>query len=512
MSLPREPRQKMINMMYLVLTALLALNVSSEILNAFKTVNKSLENTNSTVNRSTETLMKSLEEKKNDPATSTRAQLWQPRAKQAQDLSKEVFDYIQGLKDRILTEAGGNPKDPTKKFKEDNLDITTNILIEKGEGRKLEAKLKKFREDILAIDPSIDSAFSTELPINLEKPKSESRAGKTWEGAYFHMVPTVAGLTILSKFQMDVKNSENRVVQFCHNKVGEVNVVFDSYGAVLGQSSNYLMPGQNLDITAGVGAFSKKAQPVILIGGSATTIGEDGAAHVTVPGGGIGQHSIPVRITYMNQNTGKMETMEKNITYTVGQANASIALDKMNVLYIGVDNPVTIAASGGGDDRVKPTIAGGGGSLTKVGPGKYVARVNSITDKCIITVVVDGKTAGSSEFRVRTVPMAQAYVGGQPSGANITAGAFRAQAGVGAGIKDFPFELKYEVVSYTLTCDTDDGDIVSVNGSGNAFTGPVRNAIDRNVKANKLVTIENIRVKGPDGRTSIAPSLFYNIK
>src|SRR3954471_1105410 len=98
MALPREPRQKMINMMYLVLTALLALNVSAEILNAFKTVNKSLENTNSTVNKSTETLMKSLEEKKNDPATSTRAQLWQPRAKQAQDLSKEVFDYIQGLK------------------------------------------------------------------------------------------------------------------------------------------------------------------------------------------------------------------------------------------------------------------------------------------------------------------------------------------------------------------------------------------------------------------------------
>src|SRR5215212_3800885 len=106
MSLPKEPRQKMINMMYLVLTALLALNVSSEILNAFKTVNKSLENTNSTVNKSTETLMASLEEKKKDPATANRANLWYPRAKEAQDLSKEVFNYIQSLKDRILTEAG----------------------------------------------------------------------------------------------------------------------------------------------------------------------------------------------------------------------------------------------------------------------------------------------------------------------------------------------------------------------------------------------------------------------
>ncbi len=512
MSLPREPRQKMINMMYLVLTALLALNVSSEILNAFKTVNKSLENTNSVVNKSTQTLMASLDEKRKDPATSARAELWYPKAKQAQDLSKGVFDYIQTLKDRILTEAGGDPKDPTKKFKEGDLETSTRIMISKGEGSKLLQALKEYREAMLKIDPSIDSAFGATLPIDLTKPKSESRAGKTWEGAYFHMVPTVAGLTILSKFQMDVKTSENRVVQFCHNKVGEVNVVFDSYGAVLGQSSNYLMPGQNLDITAGVGAFSKKAQPTILIGGTQAPIGEDGAAHVTLPGGGIGQHTIPVRITYMNQNTGKMETMEKNITYNVGQANASIALDKMNVLYIGVDNPVTIAASGGGDDKVKPSITGGGGSLTKVGAGKYVARVNTVTDKCIITVTVDGKVAGASEFRVRTVPQAQAYVGGQASGANMSAGQFRAQPSVGAGIKDFPFDLKYEVVSYTFTVDTDEGDIISIPASGYLFQGAVKQAIDRHVKAGKMVTIDNIRVKGPDGRTTAAPSLLYYIK
>lgn len=511
MSLPREPRQKMINMMYLVLTALLALNVSSEILNAFKTVNKSLENTNSTVDKSTETIMKSLEEKKKDPSTSLRAELWYPKAKQAQDLSKTVFAHIQTLKDRILTESGGDPKDPEKKFKEGDLDITTRVMIEKGEGKKLEKMLADYRKALLAIDPAIDSAFKTSLPISLEKPKSNNKAGKTWEGAYFHMVPTVAGLTILSKFQNDIKTSENRVVQFCHNKVGEVNVVFDSYGAVIGQSSNYLMPGQDIEITAGVGAFSKKAQPTIVIGGVPVQIGADGAAHHKLAGGGIGPHKIPVKITYMNQETGKLETIEKTVDYNVGQANASIALDKMNVLYIGVDNPVSIAASGGGDDRVKATITGGGGSLTKVGAGKYIARVASTTEKCVITVTVDGKVAGASEFRVRTVPQAQAYVGGNPSGANMNAGAFKAQGGVGAGIKDFPFDLTYTVVSYTLTCDTDD-DIISVPSTTAAFTGAVRTAIDRHVKPGRLVTIDNIRVRGPDGRTSPAPSLIYYIK
>src|SRR4029453_12097482 len=120
MALPREPRQKMINMMYLVLTALLALNVSSEILNAFKTVNKSLENTNATVNKSTETVMESLKKKTVDETSKEKALVWYPKAKQVQTLSKNVFTYIQGLKDQILREAGGDPNNAEQKFKEDN--------------------------------------------------------------------------------------------------------------------------------------------------------------------------------------------------------------------------------------------------------------------------------------------------------------------------------------------------------------------------------------------------------
>src|SRR5215510_13581260 len=99
MSLPREPRQKMINMMYLVLTALLALNVSAEILNAFKTVNNSLENTNSTVDRSTQTIMQSLDDKRKEGPTAEKANYWYPKAKQVVDYSSSVYTYIKSLKD-----------------------------------------------------------------------------------------------------------------------------------------------------------------------------------------------------------------------------------------------------------------------------------------------------------------------------------------------------------------------------------------------------------------------------
>ena len=509
MALPREPRQKMINMMYLVLTALLALNVSSEILNAFKTVNRSLENTNVVVDKSTSTLLKSFEDKMADPSTRAKAELWYPRAQQAQRLAKGVYDYIQALKNEIMQKAGGDIN--KKNFKADNLDIATRMFVDKGKGKELKTKLDEFKNQILDINDSIKLEFQNTLPINTEIPPNIKKSNRTFDRAYFHMVPTVAALTILSKFQNDVKTTENRVIQFCHNKVGEVIVRFDTYAAIVGQSSTYLMPGQELEITAGVGAFSKAALPQITIAGQNITLDQDGVARLKTQAGGVGSRSVPVRIVYTDQD-GKQQMIEKNVEYVVGSANASIALDKMNVLYIGVQNPITISASGGGDEKVIATIAGGGGSLQKLGGGKYIANVSSVTDNCRITVTVDGKVVGAADFRVRTIPEAQAFVGGQPSGANITAGAFRAQGGVSAGIKNFPFELQYTVVSYTFTCDTDDGDIVSVNGNGNSFDGPVRTAINTHVKPGKLVTIDNIRVKQPDGRTATAPSLIYYIK
>ncbi|MGB4820938.1 MAG: hypothetical protein WBP33_17640, partial [Saprospiraceae bacterium] len=130
MSLPKEPRQKMINIMYLVLTALLALNVSSEILNAFRTVRRSLENSNATVNQSTSLLMKSLEEKSIDQQTKERAIPWYEKARKVIAITESINKYIDGLKNDIITKAGGKPGDPTVSFKEDNLDIVTKMFVQ----------------------------------------------------------------------------------------------------------------------------------------------------------------------------------------------------------------------------------------------------------------------------------------------------------------------------------------------------------------------------------------------
>ena len=496
----------MINIMYLVLTALLAINISAEILNAFKTIDESLKKTNTAVNASSTQIFNSLTEKMNDAATADRAKIWQPKAKQVIDYAKKAYDFIENLRKELIAASSSGGK-----LKEDDQNATTRILVKEGKGKELYKILEEYKKNVLGTDPSIDSAFRANFSVDLAMPISQTSNKKTWEEAYFYMSPTVGALSILSKFQNDIRTSENKVVTHCHEQVGKVEIVFDSYAAIIGQTSNYVMPGQTFSVNAGVGAYSKAAQPVITIGGSPVGIGEEGFATKEITAGGPGTYSVPVKISYFNQTSGKQEVKEVKIDYTVGSpGGASVGLDKMNVMYIGVPNPVTIASSTGWD-KTSVSISGGGGSLSpNGGNGKYIANVNSQTDDCTITVTSDGKPS-VFKFRVRNVPEAQAYVGGQPSGANVNAGAFKAQPGVQAGIKNFPFELEYNVVSYTFTCDTDD-DIVTIPAQGAAFSGAVRNAINTHVQPGRMVTFDDIRVKGPDGRTIKAPSLVYYIK
>ncbi|HYO21326.1 MAG TPA: gliding motility protein GldM, partial [Flavisolibacter sp.] len=483
MALPKEPRQKMINLMYLVLTALLALNVSAEILNAFKTVDNSLDKTNSTINISTANIMESFKTKLSDPTSKAKAEIWYPKAQQAQQLTNDMYNYIENLRSQILKAADFDPakkKDST--YKEDNQDIATRILVKEGKGKELQQKLAQYRTAMLGlVKPELKGEFERSMQVDVSMPRGLGKDKKTWEDAYFHMVPTVAAITILRKFQNDVKTTENKIVTHIHEQVGKVEIIFDAFEAIVGQNAKYLMPGQELEISAGLGAFSKSKRPDVFIGGSKVELNEKGMALFKTQANAIGNHTIPVRVAFVDQD-GNPQERSFNVEYTVGQANASIALDKMNVLYIGVDNPVSIAASGGGDDRIQVSINGGGGSVNRIGAGKYNVRVTTPGQEAIITVTVDGKVAGASKFRVRNIPAPTGTVGAFPSGETINAGAFKAQAGVGAYIKDFPFDIQYDVISYSVSIDNDEGDIETADCQGTYWSANAKRIIDRNSK------------------------------
>jgi cytochrome c553 len=113
-------------------------------------------------------------------------------------------------------------------------------MIEQKKGAELKQDWKNIKMISLLSIHLIATEFKNSLQIDLTTPPSQDKSTKSWEYSYFHMVPTVAAVTMLSKFQNDVKTSENRVVAFCHEQVGKVTVRFDTYAAIVGQSSNYL--------------------------------------------------------------------------------------------------------------------------------------------------------------------------------------------------------------------------------------------------------------------------------
>lgn len=497
----------MINLMYLVLTALLALNVSAEIINAFKVVDNSLVKTNSVVGSSTQTIMKSFEEKLTDPTSAEKAKIWKPKADQAIALTKDVYDYIESLKLKIKVEAGFNPSDPNSTFKEDNIDIATRIMDKQGEGEKLKKKLEEYKTKILAIDDSIGREFAKTIPINLELPKlaNQSMGKVTWASAYFHMTPTVAALTMLSKFQNDVKTTENRIVNEFHNKIGQVVVRFDTYEPIVGANSTYLFPGQELQISAGIGAFSKNALPQVTIGGRAVPLNDQGiAVYKTAVGAGGG--SVPVVIRYKDQD-GKDQVRETKIDYTVGTpTGAFVSAEKVKVLYIGLDNELAVTGGSVGDEKVNVSI--NNGSLRKIGPGRYVSSPSS-PGNAVVTVNADGKSSQFT-FRVKTVPDPVAMVG-KSKGGIMSVSEFKAQLGVRADLENFVFEgVQFTVTSFTLYCTGagfPDPQYRTVNG--NSFDA-VRDIINK-CKPGTTVTLDEIRVSGPGGSRKI-PGPFFNLR
>ncbi len=509
MSLPKEPRQKMINLMYLVLTAMLALNVSSEILNAFKTVNNSLNNANRIIEDKNQSIFKSFEKMIDDPRTRDKALIYKPEADRVRQMSDEAYNYIDALKTELKKEAGSHIENGEEKFAEENLEAATRLFDTKGKGPELLKKLNDFKTNILSVDTSLNAQFKDALPLDLSVPKSKSGNSKmTWTTAYFHMTPTIAALTILSKFQNDVKNSEAAIVDYLHSKVGEVKVQYDQFAAIASTDKSYAMEGDEIHITAGVGSFSAAAKPNITINGSYQNLLPDGTVMYTTKATGVGEHSVTVNIE-LTKPDGTKYSVPKIVKYTVGMpSGASIFLEKMNVAYIGVENPITVSGGSVGSEKVNVTFTGGG-EVKNLGGGKYI--INPTTTGTNSLVVDAGGKKFPFPIRCKYLPDPVAVVSEKKGGA-IAAAEFKAQGGLIAKLMESDFDARFQVVSYRLGAYG--GSITSpldYLNNGPRWTGDAASLVNRSSPGTKIY-FDDIRVKGPDGRERQLPSIFFALR
>lgn len=514
MSLPKEPRQKMINMMYLVLTALLALNVSSEILNAFKTVDKSLMTASGIVEQKNIGIFKSFQKKMDDPVTRDKAAVWFPKAQKAKQLADDAYNYIESLKQELKKEAGLSKDESGKEvYKEDDLDAATRMFLSnppegKGKGKDLYNKLKTFKDQILAIDPEIAKEVGPTLPLDIPEAKDD-KAKTQWAYSFFHMTPTVAGITILSKFQNDIKNSEAQVVEYCHKEIGEVELIYDQFQAIANANASYIMPGEEIVINAGVGAFNSASKPTVTVDGAVATPTPDGSFEYKFKPTSSGTKKV--NISFVKPD-GTTASVTKEIKYTVGvPAGLVVSTDKTRVFYQGLDNPLSITG-GGGDEKVNVSIDGNGVSFRKEGPGQYIVNCTALGSATV--TASDGKNTQKIVIPVKRVPNPLATVGGK-AGGPIAANVFRVQKGVAAELRDFIFEgVKYEVVSFTLICtgkgfEESGFGIAEVNGA--YFNGEAQ-ALLRKCQAGSTVVIDEIKVTGPGGSRILDQNISFTLQ
>ena len=485
--------------MYLVLTAILALNVSNEVINAFRTVDQSLRTTNKNIELTNDNIYKSLEEKLTKPESAEKAKIWTPLAMRAKTLSYNMTVYLDSLKLELKKAAdlkmkyNQETKDSVEDFRYDYLEASTRMFETKGEGERLKVRLDQYKTDMLNIHPSIKAQFEKNFPVTTEVPLSLERHKKDFTQTYFHMTPTIAALTILSKFQNNIKNAESSIVTYCHNQIGAVEVHMDQVGILVGQSSNYLMPGQELKVTAGVGAYSSSAAPTISIGGANVPVsGGQGTYTRTVSGSG--EQSIAVNVTFLDENK-KLVTKTETVKYVVGTpGGTAVMLDKMNVFYIGVDNPVSIS-SGTGWDKTNVSMAGG--TISKAGaPGKFNVRVSSVGNASI-TVTADGKPS-TYPFRVKRIPDPIIKVG-PSSGGRVQSVVFKNQQFARADLENFDFDARFNVVSATVYFAGAGfpGGVQTASITGGSLAG--LSAQLSKCQPGSTVIFDNVKVQGPDG-------------
>ncbi|MGE6218836.1 gliding motility protein GldM [Nubsella zeaxanthinifaciens] len=499
-------RQKMIGIMYLVLLAMLALNVSDLVLKAFRNINDSLNTSKENVGNNITQLLRNYESTKAKESGDNLLKL--NRAKEAQKIGEDLISYIDNLQKKIAADGFDENGDLVQK---NNLDIGQNIMgndAENKEGKKLQAKINETGKKLAALLQA-DEGKPTFVLQALDPAKPKAGEPKTWTGNNFgEGVPLAAFRTILTMIQNDAKNMEADII----NKIlaDKPIVVLDQFEAVAVAPTSYVIQGQPYKAEIYLTASDSKSSPDISVNGSKVPT-DKGKGVYTGGTGSVGTFTWKGTIRVKERN-GNIKTYEtKPQTYQVAAPSATVSSDKLNVIYAGIPNPFTISAPG--FPSVNATISGG--SLSGSG-GKYMINVpGSLVGKEVsisVTGTNDGKTVnlGAPKFRVKAIPAPVAKVGGY-GGGDIASVQLKSESEIEADLDDFPFDVKFKIVRFELTVIKPRSDAITISGQGGNFTGAVRSAINA-VSPGTRVIFDQIVSQGPDGRQKVLPALVFTVK
>ena len=498
-------RQKMINLMYIVLTAMLALNVSSDVLNGFNQVQQGLDRSNRTLTARNQALLGELEAWYQKYPKVDKAPLYE--AQHMCDVTDSLYNYIDSLKMAIVRVCDGPKANPQHIVAQDNLDAAAQVMLPPTgkKGAELRARIDRYRNYIVSLLNDGQTQTSIEEALSTATVKT-SNGKKKWEESMFENMPSIAAVTMLSKLQNDIRFSQGVLLNQLLTGLDTGELRVNSIEAFVVPDSRIVMRGQKYTARIVMAAVDTMQRPKVYVNGSMLN-NNKGLYEVGTGSVGTFNYSGWIEVTGRD---GTVTKREFKSSYTVIEPMASISATMMNVFYAGIDNPVSIAVSGVPQQSIQATMTNG--TLVKSGD-HWVAHSSAIGKECTISVTaeLDGTrtNVGSATFRVRKLPdptpfiawrdaqgNIQEYKGGKP----FAKGTLLAARGLDAAIEDDLLKIDYRVVSFEMVLFDQMGNAMSERSAGANFSDRQRAAM-RNMKHGKRFYISRVKATGPDGVT-----------
>ena len=538
------PRQKMIGMMYLVLTALLALNVSKEAVDAFAKVEKGLEKTLFNYEKKNNEIYKEFDRAAAE--NEAKAGDWRRKAYEVKQRADELYEYVQDLKIEIILKADGEDTDglrgrrvvidSVKRYDENN--VPSEVLIGSNHDQKayaLRALIDEYRtwliEDIIqgkniSVEQSIIETLSTEPGV------APDGTTENWEENTLAELPLIAAIVMLSKVQVDIRNSETDVIMFLNDQITAGDFKFTDIEATVLSSSNYVMRGNAYEAEVFIAASDTTKKPDILVGDYRETVNADGSRtyemvgdytqlEVNERGRGIFRRTTTSLGEQTYKGLIKLQAPDGSEvaypfeeSYNVGAPNVIVSPTAMNVLYVGIPNPIDISVPGVASNLIQASMTNGSIRRGRVAGyrGEWVASPQNIGQAAAINVsaTINGERMRFPpyEFRVQRIPDPVAKFANMTEG-TVTKNLALAQPGVFAVLENFLFDLEYTVTQFTVSVQQRGFDRSETSNS-NRVTQEQRALIESLNRGQKL-SIINIRAIAPDESTRRLPPIILTI-
>ena len=494
----------MINLMYVVLMAMLALNVSNEVLNGFSIVEESLNRTTS--NSAKENLAIYEDFDTQMKANPQKVKAWYDKAQQVRQMSDSLFNFAAELKQAIVIEADGKNGDVTDIKNKEDLEAANQVMLSpsRGQGQQLYEAINSFRERMLKMVTDekqreiIASNLTTEVPKNA--------LGKNWQEYMFESMPAAAAVTLLSKLQSDVRYAEGEVLHTLVQNIDVKDIRVNALEAFVIPNSQTIVRGDKFSAHIVMAAVDTTQVPDIYIGNQKVTLHDNLYERIC---GATGDFTLA---GYMETVNGNGDRIRRDFSqkYTVVDPSATVSADLMNVLYAGYNNPISISVPGVPLSKVSATMSGG--TLQPVGPGRYIARPSKVGQDVTFTVTSTNtgrpQQMGQFSFRVRKLPDPTPYISmkdehGNPTrykGGGLAKGQLVAADAIGAAIDDGILDIAFRVQSFETVFFDNMGNAVPMASEGASFSARQKETF-RKLTRNRRFYISRVTVVGPDGLT-----------